>query len=123
MPVWTAKEKALCLWEAVSTKQAEEALILEIGALTSLADYFIICTATSKPQSQAIVDAVTHSLLQAGERPIGIEGGEAGLWVLMDCSDVILHIFRPEIRTFYNLEWLWRDAPQIALPVPKAMVL
>ncbi len=66
----------------------------------------------------AIVDAVEAALSKKGSRPLGIEGREAGIWVLMDYNDVILHIFQKEAREFYALDRLWSDAPKIDLSGP-----
>ena len=65
---------------------------------------------------RAIVDSVDASLSRQGRRPLGIEGREGSLWVLLDYNDVILHIFKKEAREFYDLDRLWGDAPQIAFP-------
>ncbi len=88
-------------------------MLFQVDALTSLADYFVICSAESEPQILAIADAIQVSLSKHGYRPLGIEGREAGLWLLIDYDDVIVHIFKEEARSFYNLDRLWADAPQI----------
>lgn len=84
--------------------------------MTSLADFFVICSAESEPQIRAIIDATEESLSKEGARPLGVEGREAGSWVLVDFNDVILHIFRKETREFYDLDRLWGDAPRLFLP-------
>lgn len=84
--------------------------------MTSLADFFIICSAESEPQIRAIVDAVYELLSKKGSKPLGVEGREASQWVLVDYNDVILHIFKKEAREFYNLDRLWGDAPQLPFP-------
>lgn len=100
----------------VRSKHAEEIVVFHVSDLTSLADFFIFCSAESDPQIRAIVEAVEDILSKKGVRPIGVEGREAGRWVLIDYDDVILHVFKEEARTFYNLDGLWGDAPQIPLP-------
>lgn len=115
-PIWDAKAKALSIATAARSKHAEEITIYQVGDLTSLADFFVICSAESEPQIRAIVDAVHDSLSKKGSKPFGIEGREASLWVLVDCNDVILHIFKKEAREFYNLDRLWGDAPQLPFP-------
>ncbi len=96
-------------------KRGEDAVLLYVGELSTLADYTLICSASSEPQVLAIVDAVETVLLKHKLRPIGIEGTKAASWVLVDCDDVIVHIFRQETRAFYNLDGLWADAPRINL--------
>lgn len=86
--------------------------LLYVGELTSLAEYYVLCSADSEPQMRAIVEAVEVPLSQKGYRPLGIEGLKAARWVLIDYNDVILHVFRKEARTFYNLDRLWGDAPR-----------
>lgn len=105
--------------EAAQSKHAEGIVLLHVSEITSLADFFILCSAESEPQVRAIVDAVESSAPEIGSSPIGIEGREASQWVLIDYGDVILHIFRKEAREFYNLDRLWGDAPQIPFPDPE----
>ncbi|MFQ5781070.1 MAG: ribosome silencing factor, partial [Nitrospiria bacterium] len=115
---WDAKAKALLIAEVVCSKHAEEIVVFQVSELTALADFFIFCSAESDPQIRAIVEAVEGALSKKGDRPIGIEGRESGLWALIDYNDVILHIFKKEARAFYNLDGLWGDAPQIPLRAP-----
>jgi ribosome-associated protein len=114
-----ARERALRIAEAVQTKHAEEVVVLEVGALSALTDFFVICSASSEPQIQAIVGAVRAAF--PTEKSSAMEGAAGNHWVLMDYTDVILHIFKTEARAFYSLDRLWGDAPQIptqVLPPP-----
>lgn len=86
---------------------------MHVEGLTSLADYYVLCSADSEPQVRAIFDAVEIALSKKGYRPLGIEGIKVAVWVLIDYNDVIFHIFRKEARTFYHLDRLWGDAPRI----------
>lgn len=113
---WDAKKKALQIAEAAQSKHAEEIIVFHVSELTSLSDFFVLCSAESEPQMRAIVDAVEDSLSKEGSRPYGIEGREGGLWILLDYNDVILHIFKKEAREFYSLDRLWGDAPRIPFP-------
>jgi ribosome-associated protein len=83
--------------------------------MTTLTDYFVICSAESGRQVQAIADAVEETFSREGIEPFGVEGRETFSWVLMDYSDFILHIFRTETRSFYDLDRLWADAPRVAV--------
>jgi len=106
--------------EIAQSKHAEEIVLFQVDTLTSLAEYFVICSAESEPQIQAIADAIQSGLSQQGIRALGIEGLQGGIWLLMDYGDVIVHIFKEEARSFYNLDRLWADAPQIILShIPK----
>ena len=112
--VLDAREKALLSLEAAVGRKGKEGVILELRGLTDFADYFVIVTGETDVHIRAIADAVIDALEAAGEKPHHVEGYEDARWVLIDCGDVIVHIFNPEFREFYNLEGLWGDAPVIA---------
>ena len=106
-----------CAQAALDTK-AVDLVVLDVAALTSIADYLVICTGRSDRQVQAIAQAIDEQLRQHGHRPCAIEGMSRGQWVLMDYADVIVHIFYKPIREFYDLERLWEHAPRVQLPEP-----
>ena len=92
-------------------KKGEDVLLLDIQEVSILADYFVIATTTSDRQADAIVDSIRQELKQAFDvRPLHVEGEAADGWVLMDYSGVIVHLFAPEMRTYYDLEGLWQAA-------------
>ncbi len=103
---------------AASDKKAQDVLVLDISDLTPLADYFVICTANSSTQVEAIARAITERMDEAGVACKGIEGLNAARWVLLDFGDVVVHVFRPEDREFYHLERLWGDARAIPFETP-----
>ena len=111
----TPKEIAIAAARALDSKKANDLMVLETGHLTTLADYFVICTATSSTQIKALSDHCEKTLKEAGEEPHHIEGHRGGTWVLMDYSSVVIHLFMPEAREFYNLERLWSDAKPLDL--------
>lgn len=111
----TPKEIAIAAARALDSKKANDLMVLETGHLTTLADYFVICTATSSTQIKALSDHCEKTLKEAGEEPHHIEGHRGGTWVLMDYSSVVIHLFMPEAREFYNLERLWSDAKPVDL--------
>ena len=111
----TPKEIALCAARALDDKKGLEIKVLETADLTTLADYFVLCTATSTTQIKALSDACEKALKEAGEPPHHIEGHRGGTWVLLDFSAVVVHIFNDEARKFYDLERLWSDAKPVDL--------
>lgn len=99
--------------DVVSDKQGSDILLLDVRALTTIADYFVISTAGSDRQTKAMTDALFEALSKDGVSPLHSEGvGESG-WVLVDYGDVIVHIFSAAERAYYSLEKLWNAAPII----------
>jgi ribosome-associated protein len=101
---------------AALEKKAKDLVILNVREISAFADYFIICSGTSDRQVRAIAAAIQEKLKTADILPLGVEGEAAGQWVLMDYDDVIIHIFLDPVRTFYDLERLWSDAPRMDIP-------
>jgi len=91
-------------------KKGSDLLVLNLSEISSFADYFVICSATSDRQAQAIADAIEERLRAAGRRPISVEGYGTSRWILLDYGDVLFHVFLEESRRFYGLERLWGDA-------------
>jgi len=99
---------------AALDKKATNLDVLAVGQLTSIADFFIICSAGSERQAQAIADNVLDRLKQEmGVKPLLVEGTTPGRWVLLDFGDFVVHIFTEDVRRFYGLERLWGDAPNV----------
>lgn len=112
----TSKEQALIAADAADAKKGIDIVIQDVSELLKVTDYFVIVTAQNRPQAEAIVEEVEKALREkASCKPIGVEGLETGDWVLLDFGDIVVHVFRPEIRDFYRLETLWGDAPIIDL--------
>jgi len=86
-----------------------------------LTDYFLICSAESDRQLRAIAEGIDASFSKLGTEPLSVEGMETSAWVLMDYNDLIVHIFRPESRTFYALDRLWGDAPRMEFPQDRSL--
>ncbi len=91
-------------------KKAEDVIFLHVAPLTSMADYFVICTGETNTHVKAISEHIIHELKQARNRPLHIEGLANQEWVLLDYIDVIVHVFQPKRREFYGLDRLWGDA-------------
>ena len=111
----TSYESAILLAKTLDSKKGEEIKVLKTEGLTTLADYFVICTATSNTQVKAMSDACEEAMEAHGERAHHIEGHRGGTWLLMDFSAVVVHVFTDEARKFYDLERLWGDAEEIDL--------
>jgi ribosome-associated protein len=91
---------------------------MDVRGLTSIADYFIICSGRSDRQVQSIAQGLEENSAEHGIRLFAVEGTARGHWVLMDYSDVIVHIFYEPVRKFYDLDGLWGHAPKAELPEP-----
>jgi len=113
--VTDSKTKSLLCLKAAIEKKALNPVLLELKGRTSFTDYFLLCSGKSDRQVQAIAQAIEEALKKKGIRPLGQEGMTAGRWVLLDYEDVIVHIFLEPVRTFYDLEGLWIDAPRVDL--------
>jgi ribosome-associated protein len=111
-------QRALACTRAALDHKAYDLVVLETGHVSSIADYFVICTGRSDTQVQAIANAVEEHLGSLGERPLSVEGLPHAQWVLMDYGDVVVHVFYVPVREFYDLERLWVRAPRVELPEP-----
>lgn len=100
---------------AVLERNARAGLVLDLRQLSDATDYFVIVSGDSDVHTRAIADNVLQHTRQQGVRPAGVEGQTAGRWILIDFINVVLHIFLPAVRDFYQLERLWGDAPQVSL--------
>ena len=109
----TSYELAILLARALDSKKGEEIKVLKTEELTTLCDYFVLCTATSNTQIKAMSDACEEAAEKHGEQAHHIEGHRGGTWLLMDFSAVVVHVFTDEARKFYDLERLWGDAQEI----------
>jgi ribosome-associated protein len=111
-----AREKTLFCAKAAQGRKAFNICILELIGMTSLTDYFLICSGRSDRQVQAIGQFIQEQMKKEGVYSLGIEGIHEGRWVLMDFGDVIIHIFQDPVRYHFDLEGLWANAPQIPVP-------
>ncbi len=96
---------------ALLDKKAEKLVVLNLGGLTAMSDYFVLASAASDRQAQALADAVEQAMKAEGRRPLSTEGYRRASWILLDYGDAVFHIFHEEARRFYGLERLWGDAP------------
>ncbi|MFP4021136.1 MAG: ribosome silencing factor [Halanaerobium sp.] len=107
------KDIALLAADAADDKKAEDIDILNVQGLTVIADYFVLCSANSDQQVRAVARAVDEKLSEKGIEPKKIAGMDDARWVLMDYTDVIVHVFKKREREYYDLERLWSDAEKI----------
>ncbi len=96
--------------ELTLSRKAKDVVIMDLRKVTTMADYFVVCTGESETQVRAIADAVQEGMAKLGERPWHSEGMQNLQWVLLDYVDVVVHVFHKDARTFYGLEKLWGDA-------------
>ena len=101
--------------EVAEDKQAQDIVMLDLRNITTIADYFVICTAENERQLRTVVNSIDEALVKNGAHNPRIEGSFETGWVLLDFSDVIVHVFAPEQREFYRLERLWKDAPPVVV--------
>ena len=98
---------------ALDGKKAEDIRVLQLGALSSVADYYILATGTSEPHLRALRIELDRALSEAGSRVRGIEAQRDSGWVVVDAFDMLFHLFRPEVRSAFRLEALWKDGRDI----------
>ncbi|MBQ9068994.1 MAG: ribosome silencing factor [Eggerthellaceae bacterium] len=112
----SARECALIAAKAADDKKATDIMVQEVGAITSMTDYFVIATASNNRQVDAIIEEVEKQLReQGGIKPSSREGIEEGTWALLDYGDIGVHVVQPEARDYYRLDDLWNDCPVIDL--------
>lgn len=105
-----SKKLAMKLSDLMLQKKGSDILIMDLTKLTTITDYFVICSASSDTQVKAISDHIKEETQKSGERPWHNEGYTNLSWVLLDFVDVVAHVFLEDTRRFYDLEGLWADA-------------
>ena len=108
-----AKEIAITCAKIADEKKARDIVILDVDKISSITDYFVICSAINERQLHAIADEIDKQMKKISVMKFGMEGYREAKWVLIDYGDFIVHIFEKEIRGYYDLELLWGDAPKI----------
>lgn len=114
MPMTEGLELAQVCARAAADKKAENPVLLDLRGISSVTDFFFICTATSEPQLKAIASSIHEQLRNYyGIRPLSMDGSPASHWVVIDYGGVVAHIFLGVKREFYGIESLWRDAVRL----------
>jgi ribosome-associated protein len=109
-----AKQLAQLCRELADNKKAEDIVVLDVRKLSSVTDYFVVCSGTSEPHLRAIVGEIEDRLREDhGIKARAEDGADSGRWVVMDFFDVIVHIMHPDVRKQYDLEGLWSDAKPV----------
>ena len=111
----SAREVALTVTKALDEKKGMDIKLLKIDKVSSLADYFLICTGTSNTHVKTLCDYAEYSMDQLGEPMLSREGHRGNTWELLDYGSVVIHVFTDEARKFYDLERLWADAEVVDL--------
>ena len=111
----SAKEVAFQVTKALDEKKGMDIKLLKIDRVSTLADYFLICTGTSSTHVKTLCDYAEYTLEQLGEPMLGREGHRGNSWELLDFGTIVVHVFTDEARKFYDLERLWKDAEQVDL--------
>ena len=109
------KQIALAAAKALEDKKGVGVKLLEVTEVTTLAEYFLICTGTSNTHVNTLCDAVEEAVTGCGEPLLHREGHRSGTWVLLDFGSLVCHVFTDETRQFYDLERLWNDAKPVSL--------
>jgi ribosome-associated protein len=115
MVALSAEATARLAAKAALDKNAENLVVLDLQGLSTVADFFIVCSARSTTQADTIIEAVRAALKGAGTRPRHQEGSAESGWILLDYVDVVVHVFIGDTRHFYALERLWGDAPLLSV--------
>jgi ribosome-associated protein len=100
---------ALCL-----DNKALDVLLLDLHGVTDMTDYFVVATGTSDTHVRSVAGNVVEAMAKVGVKAYSIEGAEEGRWVLVDFVDFVVHVFHPSMRSYYQIERLWGDAPSVA---------
>ena len=112
-PRSTAEHTARRAARAALDKKAVDLTVLDVQGVSTVTDYFLVCSGRSAPHVKTIADAIREELKEDGIRPLHAEGQADSGWVLLDYGDVLMHVFLADTRAYYALERLWGDAPSV----------
>ena len=109
----TSEEKAISCARIADSMKAADTVVSHVRDIIHITEYFVICTVTNRRQMKAVSMEIQRALKEDGAAPLSVEGEKEGTWVLLDCEDVVCHLFQPRERDYYALEMLWGDAPTV----------
>ena len=115
-----SRELAVAAARAAAGKQASQIVILDVGELIGITDYFVIASGATDRQVRTVAEEIERAVKANGVKPVRREGQREGRWVLLDFVDFVAHVFRAEERGYYDLERLWADAPTVDWDAPAA---
>ena len=118
MATVTPRQLALLAAEVCADKKAKDIIILDVRKITSISDYFVICSTSNERQARAVADDLRVRMKNIGKRELGVEGVADGRWVLQDFADIVVHVFHESQREFYDIEGLWADAKRVRWKKP-----
>jgi ribosome-associated protein len=107
----SATRLAKVVVEALDDAKAKDVTVLKVGDVTDMTDFFVVATGTSDTHVRSTADRIVEAARKYGTRAMHVEGTETGKWVVIDFVDIVVHLFVPTLREFYQLERLWSDAP------------
>ncbi len=111
-----ALERALAAARVAEENRGRDVVVLDMRELTTMFDYFVLASGTSRRQLHAMSEEIDHALEEGlGDRRLGIEGYDESRWILLDYGDVVIHLFEPEMRAYYAIEQLWGHAKRIPI--------
>jgi len=114
----SSRKLALYATELATDKKGSDLCLLEVGRVSIVADYFLLVTGNTAVQVKTICDHLIESMKKQGHQALRVEGYREAWWVVLDFGLIVVHIFQPEARVFYDLERLWSDAPQVMMETP-----
>ncbi|MEM6939086.1 MAG: ribosome silencing factor [Pseudomonadota bacterium] len=112
----TSETQLTCILNSLTEDKAEDIVQISLRGKTEIGDYMVICSGRSTRQVSSISEKLAQRIKETFGITVKVEGKEIGDWVLIDTGDVIVHVFRPEVREFYQLEKMWMDSGEIAAP-------
>ena len=118
-PVVPGRDIAIAAARAANAKQAADVVILDVGDIIAITDYFVICSGASERQTRTIVEEIEKAVRELGEKPLRREGEADAGWWLLDYVDVVIHVFSQDEREYYDLERLWSDATHVEWAEPQ----
>jgi ribosome-associated protein len=113
-------DRAIAAARTAAGNRARDVVVLDMTPLVQWTDYLVVATAASRRQLRSVADAVEKALEELGDVKLGVEGYELGEWIVVDFADVVVHVFSPEKRAYYEIENLWGDAPRVSWEPPAA---
>lgn len=115
-PLIPTEEKSQLLAALLDEKQGENIVVLDVTGICPIAEHIIVVSARGQRHAQSLADAAMHLAKEKNLISFGMEGYDAGAWILVDLNDIIIHVFQDDIRRFYNIEGLWAEGTRVAAP-------